>query len=104
MLHNSIVGMLNGVIVQIELIPVLAHLCQIASEHLIHTLRKSIDIIAGAPISIAVLLGDAARVAVRVGGGYDRLLFHQIGQQTRRIVGDSEAVVQEDETHIAGTD
>ena len=29
MLHNSIVGMLNRVIVQIELIPILAHLCQI---------------------------------------------------------------------------
>ncbi len=104
MLHNSIVGMLNGVIVQIELIPVLAHLCQIASEHLIHTLRKSTDIVARAPIAIAVLLGDAACVAVRVGGGDDGLLLHQIRQQAGRIVGDSEAVVQEDETHIAGTD
>ena len=90
--------MLNRVIVQIEPIAVLAHLHQIRLQHLIHTMRKFFNIIAGTPIAITVLLRDAARVAVGVGSGDDGLLFHQIGQQTRRIVRNGKTIIQEDET------
>ena len=93
--------MLCGIVVEEKLIAILAHLTDVGSEHAVDSIDKRLYRIARAIEAIAVLLCQRARVAVRVSAGNDRLAAHTVRQQATRVVRDSEAIVEEDQAHIA---
>ena len=93
--------MLCGVVIEEELIAVFAHLTDVGSEHAVDSLDKRLYRIAWAIEAIVGLLCQRARIAVRVSAGNDRLAAHQVRQQATRVVRDSEAIVEEDQAHIA---
>ena len=99
--HYRLESMLCGIVVEEELIAVLAHLTDVGSEHAVDSIDKRLYRIARAIEAIAILFRQCARIAVRVGTGNDRFAAHQVRQQTTRVVRNSEAIVEEDQAHIA---
>lgn len=99
--HYRLESMLCGIVVEEEPIAVLAHPTDVGSEHTVDSLDKRLHRIARAIEAIAILFRQCARIAVRVGTGNDGLAAHQVRQQTARVVRDSEAIVEEDQAHIA---
>ena len=99
--HYRLERMLCGIVIEEELIAVFAHLTDVGSEHTVDSLDKRLYRIAWAIEAIAILFRQRARIAVRVSAGNDRLAAHQVRQQTTRVIGDGEAVVEEYQTYIA---
>lgn len=101
--HNRIIRILNGIVLQEELIAILAHLLDIRREHTVNCLGEGLNGIARAPEAVAVLLGYRAGVAVRVGAGDDRFVLGETAEQSAWVVRDGEAIIQEYQPHIART-